>query len=322
MTSHLDDGTIHELLDGEIPSQSLPPIQSHLAHCPECRMRLDAAREMVAETDDLIEALDEPVAPTMPMVIRPQRVTTRPWVRRLAWAASVAIAVGAGYYGRGDSVSPRGDTAVVAAPGVAIEVGAARPTPVSAQQAPATTERVAAARPVVTAPSTTPTSRDNSQLAAGARRETIGETEPAARLAADALPKAAVPPSTVAAAAAPSGAAGAIGGVAASRERAARSDLVARDQVATKQLVEAARADTISFLDAVRLMGGTLRLIEGMVPSRLESIGSTVRVIYPVTQGELVLSQSVEAGVTTVRLTAPVGFPADSLARLRGKIKG
>lgn len=324
MTSHLDDGTIHELLDGEIPSQSLPPIRSHLAHCPECRMRLDAAREMVAETDDLIEALDEPVAPTMPMVIRPQRVTTRPWVRRLAWAASVAIAVGAGYYGRGDSVLPRGDTAVVAAPGVAIEAGATRPTPVSAQQAPATTERVAAARPVVTAPSTTPTSRDNSQLAAGARRETFRAIEPSARLEAESAPKASVPPVALAtgvATTAPSAGA-AIGGVAASRERAARSDLVARDQVATKQLVEAARADTISFLDAVRLMGGTLRLIEGMVPSRLESIGSTVRVIYPVTQGELVLSQSVEAGVTTVRLTAPVGFPADSLARLRGKIKG
>lgn len=74
------------------------------------------------------------------------------------------------------------------------------------------------------------------------------------RGAADATPGAAAPPST-APSAAQSEAAGAIGGVGAGRERAARSDLVARDQVATKQLVEVTRADTISFLDAVRLRG-------------------------------------------------------------------
>lgn len=318
MTSHLDDGTIHELLDGEIPSQALPPIQSHLAACSECRMRLDAARELVAETDDLIEALDVAAAPSRPMVIRPPRLAARPWIRRLAWAASVAIAVGAGYYGRGDSVLPRREANVVTAPGVAEADGASQPAPAVAEQA-------AAKKPAVTLPVAVQAPGDNRQLATDARRETVTRIEPSARLAAEALPKAAAPPVAVAtgvATAAPStGAANSIGGVGAVRERAARSDLVARDQVATKQLVEVARADTISFLGAVRLMGGTLRLIEGMVPSRLESIGSSVRVIYPVAQGELVLSQSVVAGVTTIRLTGPAGFPADSLARLRERIK-
>jgi hypothetical protein len=31
MTSHLDDGTIQELLDGEVHSSALPPLQEHLA---------------------------------------------------------------------------------------------------------------------------------------------------------------------------------------------------------------------------------------------------------------------------------------------------
>ena len=53
MTSHLDDGTIHELLDGEIPSAQLPPLQAHLAACAECRARLDSARELVDFSDEL-----------------------------------------------------------------------------------------------------------------------------------------------------------------------------------------------------------------------------------------------------------------------------
>ena len=39
MTSHLDDGTIHELIDGEIASTALGPIRDHLAAC-ECSGRI------------------------------------------------------------------------------------------------------------------------------------------------------------------------------------------------------------------------------------------------------------------------------------------
>jgi hypothetical protein len=105
MTSHLDDGTIHELLDGEIPSSQLPPLQAHIVGCAECRARLAAAREMVDFTDGLVELLDEPpIAAPAPMTITPlpSRAATRPWIRQLAWAASIAIAVGAGWYARGD----------------------------------------------------------------------------------------------------------------------------------------------------------------------------------------------------------------------------
>ena len=100
MTSHLDDGTIQELLDGEIHSSALPPIQSHLAACAECRARLEAARVFMTEADELIEMLDEPVAATPAVVIPLPRRSTQPWTRRLAWAASLVIAVGAGWYSR------------------------------------------------------------------------------------------------------------------------------------------------------------------------------------------------------------------------------
>ncbi|MBA3575775.1 MAG: hypothetical protein H0W37_12645 [Pseudonocardiales bacterium] len=99
--------------------------------------------------------------------------------------------------------------------------------------------------------------------------------------------------------------------------RIARPGTAMRDQVASKQ----AAVDTISFQDAVRLLGGRLRLIEGLVPVRLEARGREVRVIYPLAQGELVLAQAVVDGVPIVRLTAPEGFPADSLAVLRRKVQ-
>ena len=59
---HLDEGTLHALLDGEIPSAELPPIQAHLGACAECRARLAEEQELLAESDRLIEVLELPPA--------------------------------------------------------------------------------------------------------------------------------------------------------------------------------------------------------------------------------------------------------------------
>ncbi|HEV8150223.1 MAG TPA: hypothetical protein VGP61_08580, partial [Gemmatimonadales bacterium] len=82
-----------------------------------------------------------------------------------------------------------------------------------------------------------------------------------------------------------------------------------------------APAEPITLPDAVRRLGGSLRLIDGMVPLRLEAQGPDVRVVYPAAQGELVLSQQLIDGRIVVRLLAPPGFPADSLARLRARVR-
>ena len=101
---HLDDGVIQEMIDGEIASRDLPPLQAHLASCDACRARLEAARMAASEADELLLMLDEvePSAPVASPVVVP---ITRPhWSRNLAWAASLMLAVGLGYAGR-DTIS-------------------------------------------------------------------------------------------------------------------------------------------------------------------------------------------------------------------------
>jgi hypothetical protein len=57
------------------------------------------------------------------------------------------------------------------------------------------------------------------------------------------------------------------------------------------------------------------------VPARLEAQGATVRVVYSVAQGELVLSQQLVDGRLTFVLIAPQGFAPDSLTRLRARVR-
>ncbi len=322
MTSHLEDGTLHELLDGEIPSGELGPIQVHLASCAECRARLDTARMHVSEADDLIEALD---APTPPAVVAPPRaVTTRyqPWHRHLAWAASIAIAVGTGYYARGSvgivdggtptvlgesqSVATRTQDTLSQLP--AADVARERTAPVATRKTAAPEPATPILRDATRSDATAASEAANAPPATGStmaeRRQADGDSTE--RLRADRIGNVlALQPGMVS-----SPAAGAPGG-------RPEPKLVPRDQAVSKQ----AAVDTISFQDAVRILGGRLRLIEGLVPVRLEAVGREVRVIYPITQGELVLAQSVVGGASVIRLTAPANFPADSLAVLRRKVQ-
>jgi hypothetical protein len=71
----------------------------------------------------------------------------------------------------------------------------------------------------------------------------------------------------------------------------------------------------------VRRLGGTLRLVEGMVPLRIEAQGPVVRVIYPAPRGELILAQWLADGRLIWTLYGPPGFPADSLDRLRARVR-
>ncbi|MEO5825903.1 MAG: zf-HC2 domain-containing protein [Gemmatimonadales bacterium] len=330
MTSHLEDGTIHELLDGEIPSTELPPVTAHLESCAECRARLDAARSHVGEADDLIESLDEPEQPAIVLPIGDVPHQARPWMRQLAWAASIAVAVGTGYYARGNVVPLVGTAPVVvgetgsepprtSAPVSQLPVGddareqeasgATRPTPVTAPSATASREVARSDAPAAggaPAPKTAPTVAQTRQRIGG---------EFANRLPTDRIGSAAaLQPGMMAS---PTEAAAPAANAPARLARGARPEVAMRDQAASKQ----ATVDTISFQEAVRLLSGRLRLIEGLVPVRLEAIGREVRVIYPLAQGELVLAQSVVDGVPIVRLTAPTGFPADSLDVLRRRVQ-
>ena len=102
--SHLDDGVLHALLDGEIDAAQARIVEQHLAGCRECAQRLDEARAFFSEADSLIGTLQVPASPATgtawkPTVSRPP--AARPWLPRLqivAWAASVVLAVGIGFY--------------------------------------------------------------------------------------------------------------------------------------------------------------------------------------------------------------------------------
>ena len=79
---HLDEGVLHAMLDGEITSSDLPPIQAHLDGCPECRARLDEARQLREEADSLVGAIEVPQSPGAEVHALPRaRYPIRPWLK-------------------------------------------------------------------------------------------------------------------------------------------------------------------------------------------------------------------------------------------------
>jgi hypothetical protein len=64
--SHLDDGAIHALLDGELPPAEAAAAREHLAACPGCAARLEQARLFAGESDRLISAIEPPSAAASP----------------------------------------------------------------------------------------------------------------------------------------------------------------------------------------------------------------------------------------------------------------
>jgi hypothetical protein len=93
---------------------------------------------------------------------------------------------------------------------------------------------------------------------------------------------------------------------------------VAEDRMMAKTAAEAAPT-IISFPRAAELLGGRIKLIEGMVPARLEAVGRTVRVIYVIDEGNLVLAQVAASDSLNWSLSGPLS--ADSLASLRLKVR-
>jgi hypothetical protein len=162
--SHLDEGTLHALLDGELGSTELMEIEAHLGSCAACGSRLRDAREFLAEADRLVNSVqfgrftgatvppaasaqtmggsraavppppppppqpppasrrEEPYhAPEdeAPVLLIPDNPDARPagraWLRGLAVAATLAVAVGMGYV----ATTIRKDVASEAAPALA-----------------------------------------------------------------------------------------------------------------------------------------------------------------------------------------------------------
>ncbi len=324
MTSHLDEGQIQELIDGEIPSSALPPIQAHLAACAECRARLDEARTIGSEADRLIETIDPDPPPRQVPYIGP--AAPKRWMRAVAWAATVVIAAGVGYLARGTatelSVPDKDarqlmDKPVVSAPATPAPSETAmvvpRPQPLASQKASADrresggragqplreSPRDAAAN---AAPSLALQSvQDELKKSVGKLSQADAESDSLSNAKKERRPaEAPATPLPARVAALP------------------RSD--AMGMVASRAKSPEAPVQ-ITLEDALKRLDGSLRLIEGMVPLRIEAVGTEVRVVYPLGSGVLLLTEVMEKGKLVYRLVAPPGFPADSLERLRARVR-
>jgi Putative zinc-finger len=58
--SHLDEGTLHALLDGELDLAEVSEVQKHLGSCVACGSRLQEVKQVLAEADRLVGAMEVP----------------------------------------------------------------------------------------------------------------------------------------------------------------------------------------------------------------------------------------------------------------------
>ena len=317
--SHLDEGQLTSLLDGELTASARREAEAHLAACTECRGLYDEIRAFSVEADTLVTGIELPRQPAPLPSLQPRGagpVTTRrplPW-RTLGWAATLVAALGLGYLVRGmDRQAIPTDVASSKEPGgvapAGVNSGAAATTGLIAPAAP--TSAPAAGAPAELARQNTPEAeprRDGErtlQVPEAAREETA---DPRAR-----TPAPAPAPAPTVAAAPPIGA------------------LAAADQSVTSAKSGNRLADMgfqpVTMERAVRILGGTIRLLDGLKPERvLTGAGSlvpgaepgipVVRVVYEDPPGrELWLDQ--QRSQTEERSAAGVGaatlLPGDTV---------
>ncbi len=119
---HLDEGVIHELLDGELDLADAESVRRHIAECGDCLRLYREAQDMVSEADRVIASLDDvrpelnegyeeeiglPAPPAAnvgagaPVVLMPSGVQAPRWrrmrPRNTVWAAALVLLVGGGY---------------------------------------------------------------------------------------------------------------------------------------------------------------------------------------------------------------------------------
>jgi hypothetical protein len=171
--SHVDEGTLHAYLDGELAPAETQGVEAHLAQCPGCRGRLDEERALIARAHELLASAAPPDRAMPPFRAGDLKPPTRLWwqVRLpLAWAATVVLALGVGMY-----LSPRGRLAQPATDSAFNLVErAARPASslsdsLRAQRAEPQTERGARVAPPPAAPAAVAVAKQKQANQADAR---------------------------------------------------------------------------------------------------------------------------------------------------------
>lgn len=149
--SHLDEELMTALLDGELSPVEAREARDHIATCGECTARFEEARGFFEEANRLVRVLEIPAPPALVQSAPPVTAVQTPArrglpVRQLAWAASIFLAIGLGYYG--NEVRLRDRTVAVDSP-----AQVAAPAPTLADQQP-TAETKGVGTPAPQAPAT------------------------------------------------------------------------------------------------------------------------------------------------------------------------
>ena len=347
---HLDEGILHALLDGEIGSPEIAGIEQHLAECEACRGRLEEARRFRTEALGMLESLDEATAPlgmagmgvaesvpyfaaAMPMMTRPMdqdpvftpapaRAPQRaapPARRRWRWVAPIGLATAALL-----ALVVRTRTDVGSgAPGTPVAAAPTTPVPTVVAEAPGKEPSAPALEARRPSP---PASRSTARKPPGpAPAAVAAQPEPKAangQVATDALQRAehqvvVASETAVTGAAAPK-----------SSSLGARSDAALGKaaksfdrEFGAGSAIGDARPVAISADGAIKTLGGSIRLVDGLTPERYELAGIVVRVIYRTAWGPLALEQWRAGNVLAQRLVAPSGTPEDSVSAWKERIR-
>ena len=109
--SHVDEGALHAYLDGaldEFPMAEAERIRDHLDACAACAERLEAERAIRADAEAMLgmaaPMVDMPSLEELRAHVkrtRPERPAAAVRMVRMGWAASVVLALGAGWMLRG-----------------------------------------------------------------------------------------------------------------------------------------------------------------------------------------------------------------------------
>lgn len=151
--SHVHDGELTAYADGAYAPADADAqrIAAHLALCPDCRNRLEQAHALGARAAEILAAATPAVVATPPFdQIRAQATARRARSTfPLTWAATVILALGIGWFGRGALRDPMLERALTRSEPPAqaqAEVAVVTPPPAasqaeSRQSAPASAER-------------------------------------------------------------------------------------------------------------------------------------------------------------------------------------
>jgi hypothetical protein len=109
--SHVDEGTLHAWLDGALdalPAAEAARVREHLATCEACAARLEEERQVRQEAADILGAavpasIEPPAFEEVRALARARsKAAAAPSrISRLGWAASIVLALGAGWMLRG-----------------------------------------------------------------------------------------------------------------------------------------------------------------------------------------------------------------------------